>query len=275
MEERYKFVFVVLIYKNVSVVKDFFLSLEKLSEYKVIVVNSFFDTTTEEECERLALSYKADYISVENKGYGFGNNIGIQHAIDNYKFEYLVVSNSDIIIKKLDYLYDHHIERAIISPNTVMKNGKRQNPCSPYLFFPYIYLLKKAYYQNSIILARMSHIFNRLSIWFFFLISIFNRKEKYDIFMGHGSFIIFTYDVVILLNPIFNNNMFLYNEELYLGLKARFNSIPIFFIPDLKVLHFEGASAGDSYTNYKKLFKFYKSSFFEMMKESFVNKYIN
>ena len=94
---EYDFVFVVLVYRNTKDLEDFFCSL-KVPYSKVVVVNSFFDDKTEQEFQSIAQRNRADFISVPNKGYGFGNNTGCRYALENYKFKYLVISNADIEI---------------------------------------------------------------------------------------------------------------------------------------------------------------------------------
>ena len=63
----YHFVIVVLVYRNIEVLRDFFVSL-KLSDCRVIVVNSFFDNESLKECRDVALANNADFIPIENKG---------------------------------------------------------------------------------------------------------------------------------------------------------------------------------------------------------------
>ena len=62
----YELVFVVLVYKNVEVLQQFFASLVLPYSYRVIVVNSFCNQETEEACRTLSLGYDADFISVPN-----------------------------------------------------------------------------------------------------------------------------------------------------------------------------------------------------------------
>lgn len=102
MEKIYsRIVYIVLVYKNIDVTEGFYNSLKGYSDYKVIVVNSFFDSQTEKQCKRMAEEHGSDYISIANKGFGYGNNIGIEYALRNYTFEYLIISNSDIVVKDI------------------------------------------------------------------------------------------------------------------------------------------------------------------------------
>lgn len=266
MKPKFKIVYIVLVYKNIEVTEGFYKSLEGFSDYKVVIVNSFFDADTERQCREMAARHGSDYLAVENKGYGAGNNAGIRYTMDNYDFDFLIISNSDIEVKNLDYLYLSKDTASVYSPNTVMRTGKRQNPCSPFRLKSYLYLIKKGYESNNYRIARLGHLCNRIAIWAFELYSKIVKKEKYSIFMGHGSFIAFGRDALNTLCPVFNEKMFLYNEELYLGLKCQKLNIPIFYVPSMKVYHLEGASAGDVYS---KQFRFYRESYFEMIKDNY------
>ena len=97
----YDFVFIVLVYKNTLDLEEFFLSLNLLNT-KVIVVDSFYDEVTSMAFENIALKYSASYLRVENRGYGYGNNMGIKYALAHYSFRYLIISNADIVVKQLD-----------------------------------------------------------------------------------------------------------------------------------------------------------------------------
>ena len=70
-----------------------------------------------------------------------------------------------------------------------------------------------------------------------------NGNIRVRIFSAHGSFIILTYQASLELSPIFHEEMFLYNEELYLAHRCRFLKIPVYYVPKLKVIHLEGASS--------------------------------
>lgn len=94
----YDFIFVVLVYRNTSDLVDFFASL-KLERTRVIVVNSFYDKESELQFKQIAESNHADFLSVPNKGYGAGNNRGVEYALKHYDFKYLVISNADVEIK--------------------------------------------------------------------------------------------------------------------------------------------------------------------------------
>ena len=243
MKKHYHIVFVVLVYKNIDVLKDFFESL-KLLDTKVVVVNSYYDDDSLLECQKVAENNDADFIAIPNKGYGYGNNVGTKFVMDHYDYDFLAISNSDIIIKTIGVLEKYKGEKMVIAPKTVMKTGKHQNPDTPWeLKFIYPMLSYALNHKNGFVYT-LCHICTRLNREIFNLYSSLIKKERYKIFSAHGSFFIVPKPAVDVLYPFFDNEMFLYNEEWYLALKARKYNIPIYYIPNIEILHLEGASSG-------------------------------
>ena len=179
--KRYKYVFVVLVYKNTDVLEGFYQSLKGLESYKVIIVDSFYSESVREELKNIAAKHDSDFIGIENKGYGYGNNVGTQFAMEHYDYDFLIISNSDIIIKKIDTLDKYKEESMVIAPKTVMKTGKHQNPDTPWeLKFIYPMLSYALNHKNGL-LYTLCHICTRLSREMFKLFSYLVRKEKYKI----------------------------------------------------------------------------------------------
>jgi len=132
----FDFVFVVLTYRN-TVDLDSFIKYtrERVNDaYKIIVVNSFFDHESLDRLREIAVTNNCDFLNTENKGYGYGNNRGIDFARSHYKFKFLIVSNPDIEIQympTIDSLEEY--SRCIIAPTIKTLTGKNQNPYYPYL----------------------------------------------------------------------------------------------------------------------------------------------
>ena len=242
----FRYVFVVLVYKNIEVLRDFFESLSV--EYShVIVVNSYYDDKSLKECQEVAASNNADFVPIENKGFGYGNNVGAKYAIDNYEYDYLILSNSDIHVNDIEALDKLEDETAVIAPYTHLPEGKVQNPNIPWRINCLFGLLKKAYDTNSSIRLVIPHMITRLSREFFKVYKLIIRKDFYRIYSCHGSFIIFTKKAVDRLYPFFDDRMFLYNEELFLAENCRQKGVSIYYCPQIDVLHLEGASTGNQF----------------------------
>lgn len=238
--KKFKYIFVVLVYKNIDVLTNFFQTLE-VDDRKVVVVNSFYDTETLFECENVSRINGADFIPIENRGFGYGNNVGIKYVIENYLFDYLILSNSDIRILDFEYMKRLQNVSGIIAPMVRMPSGKRQNPNLPWKM-SFIYPILEFAYQHRKMGEVFVHILTRASRECFLLLSRISKKKLYPVFSCHGSFIIITADVVLSLFPFFDERMFLYNEELYLAHRCLAKGIKIYYCPAIKIEHLEGAS---------------------------------
>lgn len=128
--EMVDIVFIVLTYRNSKDLESFFISAQNNIEnnYNVIVVNSFYDKESSDRIQKIAGQNGALFINVENKGYGYGNNRGIEYALKTFKFHYLVVSNPDIMIQQFSLDSLKGAENAVIGPRITTMRGRIQNP---------------------------------------------------------------------------------------------------------------------------------------------------
>lgn len=229
-------------------------------------MNSYYDDFSLKECQDVAIANNAVFIPIENKGYGYGNNVGTKYAIEHYEYDYLILSNSDIHVYDMKALDKLKYNTAVIAPYTHLPRGKVQNPNIPWRINCLFGLLKKAYDTDSRIRFAIPHIMTRLSREFFKVYKLVVRKDFYRIYSCHGSFIIFTKKAVDRLSPFFDDRMFLYNEELYLAENCRIKHVPVFYCPKIDVLHLEGASSGHhlGFERNKESF----SIFYSWMKEN-------
>ena len=234
---NFDFVFVVLVYRNTFDLKDFFQSFA-IPDSKVIIVNSFYDHESEDVFRTIASENKADFLSVPNKGYGYGNNRGCEYALNHYQFKYLIISNADILIRHLDI---RELNPAVVSaPNIKTLKGKSQNPAKPYRI-PY----SDAFMYHCIIhkhkkLWWIPIIANKFVREIFLLANKFKMTDK--IYEPHGSFIIFPHAIIRQEYPLFNEEMFLFCEEDHIALKFRRDNIGVVYNRKVKILHKEDGS---------------------------------
>ncbi len=252
---NYKYVFVVLVYKNTEVLNGFFNSLkESVYDYKVVLVNSFYDELSKASCKDYADKYDCDFVDIPNRGYGSGNNAGIKFAMDRYTFDFLIISNSDIIVKKLDVIDQYIGKDCIIGPETIMLTGKKQNPCLgkyPLLASLYYILCRSGFKKNSCFLINLAHVCSRLNKICTRLNQFLTKRKDLPVLAIHGSFFIMTRNAVYKMFPVFSEEMFLYNEELYLGLRAKQKCVKVLYSTNISVFHLEGAScSGDFWKQY-------------------------
>lgn len=245
----YDYVFVVLVYFNVSDVIGFIRSVATIGyNSKIILVNSYSNEEVSNKVNQIARNNGCDFLETENKGYGFGNNIGINYALKNYEFSYLIVSNADVIVKKIGRLPSKN-DKVVIGPIIRNKTGKLQNP---YLASDSLLRNKIMYFgykNNSKILLFIGRTLSRITKLLFIICSQGNKTEV-QTFSLHGCFIIFTRAALSLLYPVFDEQIFLFSEELDLALRARELGIKMVINRKTQILHLEDGSMkyeSDSY----------------------------
>ena len=255
MKKKYKYIFVVLLYKNMVDIFDLIKSIEKTCDnYHIILVNSFFDENTEEEALEIARNRTdCSFLSVENRGYGAGNNAGVQYAQENFDFEFIIICNPDTVIEKFDHsvLFNSN-QAAIYAPKIISRDYKRQNPNWAFHsdileYLQYIACKKENLLMDYFVIA----ILKFARILYSYIADIF-RLKKIKVGNAHGSFFIISKSAINILKPLFDSHMFLFYEEVYLGHRAFCNHIPIYYVKDIFVRHKEDGSMKLSNVNLRK-----------------------
>lgn len=239
-------VFVVLVYRNEKDLENFIKSVQntvKGMSFDIVVVNSYFDNESEHEIREVAERYHYAFLNVENKGYSFGNNCGIDYVINHYEFKWIIVSNPDILIQKFDLSNYSSDKDEILGPYIVTSNGKMQNPhwCRENHFSEN--LLYRAYKDENKYKLYL-HLFLQKIPKIFFRLKMKIYKTRIRVFAVHGSFIIFSHHTITKLKYPFDEEMFLFAEENHLAHLAKKNNVKVWVIPEIQVRHLEDGSVG-------------------------------
>ena len=234
---KYKYIFVVLVYRNVEDLIECIDSIKNtIDSSRIVVVNAYFDDRTRDAVEKVTNEKDCDFINVENKGYGFGNNQGIEYANRNYLYDYLIICNPDIVIKKFD---DAKLSNnRIYAPRIISKSGKEQNPMVVKRNRLSELLIYKGFKSKIHALLVLGYVISKIG-------NLIYRKNKQcfrKVYQAHGSFVILHRDVIDSLHPIFDPNMFLFGEEGVMAIKAKEKAIDTFYIPEIVIMHKEDGS---------------------------------
>lgn len=231
--------FIVLIYANCNDVLEFLESIKKIDcNKKIILVDSFYNTEVSEKIKHIANINNCDYIAVQNKGYGFGNNAGIRFCLENYKSDFIVISNPDIIIEKFEVDILKQYEHAVVGPKILTSTGKNQNP---------FFIKKKLFPWWENLFLRYKFKFGYFSLvalnkihklLYYFAMRVFN-KNSINVYAVHGSFIILPAEVIKKIYPVFDENIFLFTEEIVLAEKMKANEIVCYYDKRFIVHHKE------------------------------------
>jgi hypothetical protein len=242
IKNHFNIIFIVVVYKNTTDIIGFLESLKNLQNctFKVIIVNSFYNLYTEKKFKQISKTNKCDFMTVDNMGYGEGNNKGINYAKLKYKFDYLIVSNPDIQLIEFDYHNLFKFTSCVIAPQIITSKNKNQNPY--YLFK--LDLLEFIYYISFKYRIRLLRLLPILIHKLFRLVVNFFYSKSMRIYAAHGSFVIYHCNVLKLNDIKYNKKMFLFAEENYISELLRFNSISSYYTKSIKVKHHENGSVG-------------------------------
>lgn len=238
-----EYIFIAVVYRNVEDIVEFLVSIqEHVLDYKVIIVNNYYDESTKSQFEKIATEFHCDFINCENKGYGAGNNAGIRLAIQKYDFDYLIVSNPDIVIKNFSKDVIRQYTDGVIGCKIYNLNHKNQNPM---LVRNNVFATRMLYFgiRNKSMpkliigkgLNKLERIIGRILLGWKKL----NHRRVYQI---HGSFLIFTRSAINQIGAPYDEAMFLFGEEGYLAYLLDQKKIPTYYCNAVEVLHKEDGS---------------------------------
>lgn len=242
MLDRCDVVFCVLTYKNSSDLQDFVESVYRQCRlnFRIVIVNSYFDDATLEDIRAIAKANKCDFLNVPNNGYGAGNNRGIEYAISTYDFSFLIVCNPDTIVKKFEIndIAGYQNKDVILAPNIVCASGKKQNPAIVSYNKRASRLIYRGYKRNNKLTLYHGLAINKVNR----LLFLTRNNSGKKIFQAHGSFVIFSKAALDKLVPVYDENIFLFCEEMDLAFKAKANGIDTIYIPEIDIYHKEDGS---------------------------------
>ncbi|MEC0132117.1 glycosyltransferase family 2 protein [Paenibacillus odorifer] len=257
-------VFIVLVFRNdkdlIDLIKS--VNLKIKTTYKIVVVNSYYDEASKQTIEKVATKYNCDFINVPNRGYGSGNNKGIQFATENYKFEFVVICNPDTEIIKFNYRDLAGKEKNIIAPEIITLQNNKQNPFRLINSKLLDSIKYAAFKRKKYKLIYIDIVINKLAKIFVRKYNNLINKKEYGIYSCHGSFLIIGREAMRVLGELYNEEMFLFSEEDHVAKLAMKKNIVTLMNSNIQILHKEDGSV-----------KFIDSKIMDMIGESFIKYY--
>jgi len=265
-------------YKDTNVTENFVHSLGNLDasdKVKLVVVDSASTPKTKDNLQSLLHSstLKTQLIVSASNTFYWG---GVALALDTLDLNYangpswIIVCNNDILFTQQDFLEQlialDPDKYPVIGPTIYSSvTGKNLNP---YMDQP-IKRLEKIYlslFYINYVTARIMQISLK---WLKKSAAIFKRpvaSKIKKIYAPHGSFVIFS-NQYFKRGGWIDSNYEMYGEEVTTAEIAKKNKIPIFFVPDLKVLHvIHSSTTSHSWKrefNYAKTaYLYYKTAYF-------------
>ncbi|MCM1438249.1 MAG: glycosyltransferase [Roseburia sp.] len=237
-------VFSVVVYRNTDDLAEFAESVRQnvTLPYKIILVNNYYDDESRERVKRFAAENDCVFLDSENNGYGSGNNRAAEFALENYDFDYFIVSNPDIVIKKFDCENLLNVKDGVLAPEIITIGGKRQNP----MYVKDLRFANKKIYRGLKKNKKLPFYFgiglNKISRGWHNALYKLGRKKTHLIYQAHGSFVIFTRSCLAATGAPYDENMFLFAEESYLAYLLKEKNIPTRYCNFISVVHKEDGS---------------------------------
>lgn len=244
MKIKTDIVFSVVVYRNTDDLTEFLESIKQnvTVDYRVIFVNNYYDDESRDRVKAIAEENGCDFINSENNGYGSGNNRAVEFAMENYDFEYFIVSNPDIVIKKFDCDKLKTVKEGVLAPEIITVGGKRQNP----MYVKDLRSANKKIYRGLKKDKKFSFYFgiglNKIVRGWHNAFYKLSRKRTHIIYQAHGSFVIFTSSCLQAIGAPYDEKMFLFAEESYLAYVLKQKNIPTRYCNFISVIHKEDGS---------------------------------
>lgn len=178
-----------------------------------------------------------------NKNYGFSkaNNI----ALKKVRGKYVLVLNPDTILEeetfdKLINFCNEHKDIGAISSKLIKADGKLDLAC------------KRSFPSLSVALSRifgLSKLFPKSKIFGKYNLTYLDENETYEVDAICGAFM-FIPKYVLDNVGLFDEDYFMYGEDLDLCFRIRKNGYKIFYFPEVKTVHLKGESTKKSGLTY-------------------------
>lgn len=240
---------VIVNYNDWNVTKAFVLSILNYTILDhIIVVDNCSSDNSYEQLKVLSVHEKVEVLrSAKNGGYGYGNNIGLKNAYEKYNSEYVIISNSDVIVEEKTIVsmvtaMKEDEEVSIIAPVMCDANGKKEYNCG--------WLIPKGKWGffsfNTPLLNRFTNRNLR-----YILKNSQNDLKVVDTDAVAGSLFMIRSKVFFDIGG-FDENVFLYYEETILGIKLKKKNKRTCILKEESFIHNHSSSIGKIYNSRKK-----------------------
>jgi GT2 family glycosyltransferase len=172
--------------------------------------------------------------SKENRGYSAGNNIGIKRAIHD-NCDAILISNSDIRFEQnsIDLMYNYLEENknvGIVGPKVLLKDGSIQKNN--------IYI-KTTIKEKYLVRTKLNILFRKLKNKYFGTLK--NYEKECSVYAVSGCCFMISKECISEIKFL-DENTFLYDEELIIGIQMEKLFFKTIYYPKAIVTHLHGQS---------------------------------
>lgn len=227
-------------------------SILAIDGQKIIVV---VDNGSTNESYSLLLNQYKDISNVfvirneNNIGFAKGNNIGINYIMSGNACDFIVVLNSDTLIKQKNFAYIieeeyNYSEFDVLGPQIQTVDGDiSSNPVSTRMLTKnkILFLIMKRLIKLSLNYIKLNRFVNDCGVGNHNL-EEFNNNKRYENVKLHGACLIFSKKYLEKFEA-FDSDTFLYFEEEILYKKIVKYGLKSVYLPELKIMHLEDGTS--------------------------------
>lgn len=221
--------------------------VNRIKNYKIISKIIIVDNkSTDNSYQKLKGIVDKNVILVssgKNGGYGYGNNFGINYAVDNFNSDYALISNADVYYEEdflVALLHALQDKKASVAAGTMInQDGTITPPWRIPSGFGYVFnyspLLHYLVRSNSYSTENMKHEIEQVDCVPGSLLMV-NTKDFQDI-------------------DGYDESIFLYCEEMVLGIRMKRAGKKTIFLPGYKYIHMHARTESEKYMQQKMIWK--------------------
>lgn len=219
--------------------------LEYMREYKCVQKILVVDNCSSDDSFMKLRNYSDDRIEVvrtdRNGGYGYGNNFGIRHLEKYGCSDYVLLANPDTIIEenvliKMEMFLATNTDYAMVAPFMCDANGNKQFNTA----FRVPELLEYIWSISSTV--------SKFAKGFYYKNITTEQISIKDVGALSGSLFMMNKQHM-LKNGMYDENIFLYCEEVVLGLKFKKANLKVALLEDEIFIHNHSVSISKAYTS--------------------------
>ena len=199
-------------------------------DYEIIVVDNSSDKTQYFNSERANVKVIP---RVENKGFGYACNIGVNVAIGRY----ILFLNSDTIMEEgtlkgaVDYM-DSHRDTGCLGIKTLLKDGSFDHGCKRGFPTPF----------NSLCyVLRLDRLFPNVKKFGGYRLNYLSTDETNEVDSVSGAFMLIPRRVLDDVG-LFDESIFMYGEDIDLCYRIKNAGYKVVYYADVKMTHLKGQS---------------------------------
>ncbi len=225
----------ILNYNDASTTKD---CAERLQKYNIIRHVLVVDNNSTDDSYNQLSELNSDKIETVltgcNGGYGAGNNYGIRYLREKYASTYVLLCNPDTIIEEetldaMESFLKSHPGYAIVAP--FMLNSKGEKQYNTAFRIP----------KTNEYIASLGVLTNKLRKSFYYPDILNLHSEFIDVGAVSGS--LFMMDAKKMVRyGMYDESIFLYCEEVSLGIKLAQNGLKTALLPQKTFIHYHSVS---------------------------------